>query len=142
MRSTCSSWRRPTISSRSRHSRRTLPTQRSMWAFAFGACTGVRMTLIFSVANSASNRARKLRVSIVDQEPHPPVALGECYQQVARLLQHPSGVGPAGAGEVLDSSAADRKEHEHVQAAQPNRVDREEIAGEDRLALDSQEAAP
>src|SRR6266511_3797778 len=41
-RRTCSSWRRPKIRSRSRHSLRTLPTQRSAWAFAFGAWIGVR----------------------------------------------------------------------------------------------------
>src|SRR5438876_2190313 len=43
------------MSSRSRHSRRTLPTQRSMWAFAFGARTGVRMTLTPSFARRVSN---------------------------------------------------------------------------------------
>jgi hypothetical protein len=37
------------MSSRSRHSRRTLPTQRSARAFAFGACTGVRITAIPSL---------------------------------------------------------------------------------------------
>jgi hypothetical protein len=42
------------LGSRSRHSRRTLPTQRSMWAFALGARTGVRMTLMLSVARRAS----------------------------------------------------------------------------------------
>jgi hypothetical protein len=60
--------------------------------------------------------ARKLRISIVDQEPPASVAVVERHQQVARLLQHPSSVRFAGAGEILDSAAADRKEHEHVQA--------------------------
>src|SRR5262245_19551006 len=41
----------------SRHSRRTLPTQRSRCALAFGACTGVRMTLIVSLAKSAPKAA-------------------------------------------------------------------------------------
>jgi hypothetical protein len=35
---------RPTISGWSRHSRRTVLTQRSATAFASGACTGVRIT--------------------------------------------------------------------------------------------------
>src|SRR6266508_652887 len=52
--STCSSWQRSKIRSRSRHSRRALPTQRSMCAFAFGARTGVRMTFIPSPWKMAS----------------------------------------------------------------------------------------
>jgi hypothetical protein len=100
------------------------------------------MTVIFLRRHQRVEGARELRVSIVDQEPHLPVAVVECDQQVARLLQHPRSVRLAGTGEVLNSSAADRKEDEHVQAAQPDRVDREEIAGEDRLAMRLQEAAP
>src|SRR6266545_1772850 len=60
---------------------------------------------------------------VVDEEPHSPVTIVELHQQVARLLQHPAGVRLAGAGEVLDASAADRDEGEHVQAAQPDGVD-------------------
>jgi hypothetical protein len=44
--------------------------------------------------------------------------------------------------EVLDPAAADRDEREHVQAAQPDGVYGEEVAGEDRLAVGSKEAAP
>jgi len=84
----------------------------------------------------------ELRVSVVDQEPHLPAAVVEVHQQVARLLEHPGRVWLAGAGQVLDAAAADGKNHEHVQAAKPDRVDGEEIAGEDRLALRSQEGAP
>lgn len=36
----------PTISSWSRHSRRTVPTQRSATALALGACTGVQLTWV------------------------------------------------------------------------------------------------
>src|SRR6266496_1699263 len=54
MLSTRSSWRRLKISIRSRHSRRALPTHRSMCAFAFGAWTGVRITLIPSPWKTAS----------------------------------------------------------------------------------------
>jgi hypothetical protein len=91
---------------------------------------------MFSVAKRAS-KARELRVTVVDQEPHPPVAVVELHQQVARLLQHPRRVRVAGAGDVLDAATADRGEDEHVQALQPDRVDREEVAGEDRLAMRS-----
>ena len=94
---------------------------------------------MFSLAKMASKAARELRVSVVDQEPHLPVAVVEIHQQVARLLQHPRRVGLAGAGEVLDAAAADREEDEHVEAAKPDGVDGEEVAGEDRLAVRAQE---
>jgi hypothetical protein len=38
----------------SEHSRRALPTQRSAWALAFGACRGVRITLTPSPASTSS----------------------------------------------------------------------------------------
>jgi hypothetical protein len=86
--------------------------------------------------------ARELRVAVVDQEPHPAVVVVEFHQQVACLLQHPGRVRLAGDREVLNAAAPDRDEDEHVQAAQPDGVDGEEVAGEDRFALRSKEAAP
>jgi hypothetical protein len=59
-RRTCSSWRRPTIRSRSRHSRRRLPTQRPTCAFAFGARTGVRTIRMPSPEKTASKTAEPL----------------------------------------------------------------------------------
>jgi hypothetical protein len=78
----------------------------------------------------------------VNEEAHLPIAVVEVHQQVARLLQHPGGVRLAGASQVLDAAAADREEDKDVQALQPDRIDGEEVAGEDRLAVRSQEAAP
>jgi hypothetical protein len=86
--------------------------------------------------------ARELRVAVVDQEAHRLVVVVKLHHKVARLLQHPGGVGLAGAGEVLNSAASDREEDEHVEAAQPDRVDSEEVAGEDRVGMRLQEAAP
>ena len=79
--------------------------------------------------------ARELRIAVVNQEPHLPFAVVEVHQQVTRLLQHPSGVRLAGAGDVFDPAATDREKHEHVQTAQPDRFDREEVTGEDRLTV-------
>jgi hypothetical protein len=86
--------------------------------------------------------AWELGIAVVDQESHWLVAVVELHEQVACLLQHPCSVRLAGAADVLHSAAADREKHEHVQAAQPDRVDGEEVAGEDRLAVRSQESAP
>jgi hypothetical protein len=86
--------------------------------------------------------ARELRVAVVDQKPHLSVAVVELHQQVARLLQHPSRVRLARAGHVLDLAAPDGEEDEHVQTAQPYRVDGEEVTGKDRVSMRLQEAPP
>src|SRR5262249_41530420 len=86
--------------------------------------------------------ARELLVPVVDQEPHPPVAVVEVHQQVARRLGNPAGVGVAGAGEVLDPAAADREEDQYPQAPKPERLHGEEVSGQDRFALRAQERAP
>jgi hypothetical protein len=59
--------------------------------------------------------ASELRVAIVDQEPWPQSALVEIDDQVARLLDHPSSIGIAGTGQVLDPARPDRDEEEHIQ---------------------------
>jgi hypothetical protein len=69
-------------------SRRTLPTQRSAWAFAFGAWTGVRMISMLSLRKIASKAPLNF-VAVVDQEARPLAAVVEVHQQVARLLGHP-----------------------------------------------------
>jgi hypothetical protein len=56
-------WRRPQTSTQSRHSSRTVRTQRSANALAFGACTGVVMTRMPSAANTSS----KARVNLLSR---------------------------------------------------------------------------
>src|SRR5438093_13689499 len=82
------------MSSRSRHSRRTLPTQRSGWAFAFGAWISVQITVMPSLATTASNAAANFFSADVDQEPHRLVTVGEVHQQVADccIMQAVSGL--------------------------------------------------
>jgi hypothetical protein len=106
--------RRPKIRSRSRHSLRTLPTQRSAWAFAFGAWIGVRTDLGAFTLEDAIEGDGELRVAVVDQEARPPAAVVEIHQRVARLLDHPGAVGPARAGDVFDPACPDRDDEEHV----------------------------
>src|SRR5437588_12876438 len=113
-----------------------------MWALAFGARTGVRMTLMFSLARRVSKARGNFASRSWIRKRTVWSWSSSSNQKVARLLQHPGGVGLAGAGEVRNSAASDREEDEHVEAAQPNRVDSEEVAGEDRVGMCSQEAAP
>src|ERR1700693_3117061 len=114
------------IRSRSRHSRRTLPTQRSMCAFAFGALNRCPNDLYRRAAEDGVEGAAELCVTVVDQEPGPLAAIVEVHQEVAPLLHYPDAVGVARAGYVLDSSAADADEEEHVESAQQDGVNREE----------------
>jgi hypothetical protein len=78
----------------------------------------------------------------VDQEPHRLVALVEFHQEVPRLLQHPRRIRLVRARAVLDAPTADGDEGEYIEAVQPDRVYSEEITGEDRLAVRSEEVAP
>jgi hypothetical protein len=74
------------MSSRSRHSRRTLPTQRSAWAFAFGAwdgCTDHRDPFALEDLIAA---AAELRLAIVDEETERFPTIIEGHYQVACLL--------------------------------------------------------
>src|SRR4051812_33704813 len=81
--------------------------------------------------------APELRVVAVDQEAHAAVAVVDLEEQVASLLRHPRGVRVAAAGEALDAAAAEREEDEYEQTLEPDRVDGEEVAGENRLAVRS-----
>src|SRR6266496_1616064 len=83
---------------------------------------------------------RELAVAVVDQEADPLKDAGEA--EVARLLGDP-GAGWVGraTGEV-DAAALDFDEEEHVEAAQRDRLDREEVAGEHAGGLLAEELAP
>src|SRR6266536_2040307 len=128
---THSSWRRPKMRSRSRHSLRTLPTKRSAWAFAFGAWIGVRTISMPSLRKMAS----KARLNFVSRswirKTRPPAVVIEVHQQVVCLLGDPDRVRRARAGDVFDPARPDRDEEQHVQPPHPDGVDGEQVAGED-----------
>ena len=127
MRRTCSRWRRPTIRSQSRHSVLTGSDEP----------LGVRVRLRRSHrrVDRAGLRAEQLvegsgelAVAIVDQETHPLKDVGET--EVARLLNHPGAGRVRRAPGEVDRPAAELDEEEHVEAAQRDRLDGEEVAGE------------
>jgi hypothetical protein len=127
------------ISSQSRHSARMVRTKRSAWAFACGARIGVWMTLMPSLRKTSSKAAANL-LSVVDQKPHPLKDASEA--KVARLLGYPdTGRVGRSAGQV-DAAAFELDEEEHVEAAQRERLDGEEIAGEHARRLLAEEVAP
>ena len=75
-------------------------------------------------------------VAIVDQETRPLENVGEA--EVARLLDDPRSGWVRGATGKVDAPAAELDEEQHVQAAQRDRLDREEIAGEHARRLAAQ----
>src|SRR6266536_3879005 len=85
-------------------------------------------------------RGGELAVAVVDQEAHPLEQAGEA--EVARLLEHPvSGRVCRAAGEV-DAPAAELDEEEHVEAAQRDRLDGKEVAGDGACGLLANERRP
>src|SRR4029450_6302882 len=139
MRSTVSRWRRPRISSQSRHSARTVRTKRSAQAFACGARIGVWMTSIPSPRKTSSKAPLNLlswswiRNRIRSKMPVK-LRLRACW-----VTQAPVGlvVQPA-----MWTAAFEFDEEEHVEAAERDRLDGEEIAGEHAGGLQAEELAP
>src|SRR5262249_47467931 len=103
--------------------------QRSTCAFAFGARTGVRTIRMPSTAKR-HRRPPRTCCRGRGEEVRRAVAIVEVDQQIACLLKHPGRVRIAGTGDVLDTATADREEDEHVQAAKPDGVNGQEVAGE------------
>jgi hypothetical protein len=96
--------------------------------------------LIPSLWKNLVEGSSELAVAVVDQEPHPLEHAGEA--QVARLLGHP-GTGRVGraAGQV-DAAASELDEEQHVEAAQRDRFDGEEVAGDHARGLLAEEVPP
>src|SRR5215207_603876 len=85
-------------------------------------------------------RSCELAVAVMDQEPHPLEHAGEA--EVARLLSHPGAGGIGRATGEMDAPAAKLDEEEHVQAAQGDGLDGEEVAGEHARGLPTKECRP
>src|SRR5262249_1206965 len=138
--STCWRWRRPRISSRSRHSRRTLPTQRSAWARAFGARTGALMTRM----PSERKTSWKSRLNCCCD--HGSRTAGGFRRRRAAS----AGCAPTGPLTVrigrdsceADASGCEFDEEQDVEPLQEERVDGEEVALEDARRLRPQEPRP
>jgi len=84
----------------------------------------------------------ELRVPVAHQELHRLSGFVQDHDQVAGLLGHPVTGGVAGDAEQVDPAAADIDGEEHVDPAQENGVDGEEVAGEHRAGLGAAELSP
>jgi hypothetical protein len=86
--------------------------------------------------------ARELIVAVADENTHGPLAVGECHHQVACLLGNPAPSGIRGHAAEVHASTRVLDEEEHVQAPQPERIDGQEVTGDDRGRLRTQELRP
>src|SRR4029453_2827303 len=128
---TRSSCRRPAIRRWSRHSRRTVPTQRSATALALGAWIGVRMTS----APAARQMSSKARVNLLSRSRIRDRGgcglVVEGGGQVAGLLGDPRAGGVGSDASQVHASGAQLDEEQHVQPVQEYGVHGEEVAGQD-----------
>src|SRR6266540_4325870 len=85
---------------------------------------------------------REFLVAVADQDPMALPLLGEGHDQVARLLHDPSPVGMGGDAGEIHATPRQLDEKEHVEAAQPKRLDREEVTLKDHGRLLTQELPP
>src|ERR1035441_10108198 len=123
------------MSSRSMHSRRMVPTNRSQTAFARGALMGVLMMRIPSAAKTAS----KEEVNFVSRSRMRNLAdVVRCVRSEQRLracwvTQPGDGVG-CYPGQV-DEAGVVLDEEQHVEPSEQDGVDREEVTGDQALRL-------
>jgi hypothetical protein len=99
---------------RSRHSRRTVPTQRSACAFAFGAaitpCLGTEYVV---------ETTRELAVAITNQEGPPRLLLVEAHNRLRACCSTQRPVGFGGDACEADAAAAELDKEQHIQSPQP-----------------------
>ena len=95
-----------------------------------------------SLVNTSSKGGGVLGVPVADQETELPGPLPQVHHQVAGLLPNPDASGVGGGAQDVHPPGGDLHQKQHIDAGQPDRVDVEEIAGEDALGLGVQELGP
>jgi hypothetical protein len=116
----------PTTSSWSRHSRRTVPTQRSAMELALGACTGVRMISAPGRAPHVIERPGELGVPVADEERERGGLVIKDGGDVTSLLGNPPPSRMSSDARQVHPSAGELDEEQDVHSPQEDRVDGEE----------------
>ena len=119
-----------------------LPTKRSAIALARGARTGVRMMRTSMAVKTASKAAVNLASRSRIRNRKPPAGVVEVHEQVAGLLGQPGAGGVGGDAEDVYAAGGVLDDEEDVQPAQGDGVEMEQVAGQDRVRLRSQEFGP
>jgi hypothetical protein len=129
------------VSRWSRHSRRTVPTQRSANAFALGARTGVHTTLMPAEAMTVSKAAVNF-VQVTKEEAELTSPLLQLGNQVACHLGHPGPVGVGGHTEDVHGPAVQFDDEQHVVTPQRHGVYGEKVSCPDARGLGVEELRP
>jgi hypothetical protein len=87
-------------------------------------------------------RSAELRVPVPDEKPERCGSLAEVHDRVACLLGGPRRRRVGGHAEYVDATAGDLHDEQHVKPARGDRVDVEEISGQQSGRLRSQTPAP
>ncbi len=85
--------------------------------------------------------AGELAVAVPDQQPELSCAVAEVHQQSPRLLGYPGAVGVGSDSENADAAGRVFDHEQHIQSLQ-QRVDAEEVGGENAPGLSAQELPP
>jgi hypothetical protein len=85
---------------------------------------------------------RELGVTVPDEEVEGTVPVSEIHDQVAGLLSGPGAIGMFGDAEDVDVPGGHFHDEQHVQAAQEDRLNVEEVAGQKPVRLSAEECPP
>ena len=118
-----------------------VPTKRSAMALARGARTGVLMMRMSVAVKTASNAAVNLASRSRMRNRKRLAGVVEVHEQVAGLLGHPGAGGMRGDPEDVHPAAGVLDDEERVEPVQGDRVEVEQVAGEDRVGLGPEELA-
>ena len=86
--------------------------------------------------------AAELAITIVDQEPRRHRSLAERPGKLPRLLNGPTAIRVRSAAGEVNAARAKLKKEEHVDPAEPKRLDREKVASNHRRGVRTDEHAP
>lgn len=84
----------------------------------------------------------ELRIPIANQEPKPVDAVCQVYEQIAGLLSYPQPGRIGRYPENVDPAGGKLDHEQHVQALEQDRVDVEEVGGQDPFSLRGQKLPP
>ena len=85
---------------------------------------------------------RELGVAVPDKEAEGVGPLAEVHDQVAGLLSGPCAIGMGGDAEDVHVPGGHFQYEQYVQAAEEDRVDMEEVAGQQPVRLCAEERSP
>jgi len=84
----------------------------------------------------------ELAVAVADQEPEASVGVVEVHEQVAGELSQPSAGGMSGHAQDVYATGGVFDDEERVELVQVDRVEVEQVAGEDAVGLRAEELSP